>query len=148
MRRGSFAEALKVGRKTFPGELYRFVGETSEFLADRVQHYTPEDTGALKKSIRPMRTRRTGPHTWQGGARTNITYASFVEDDTRPHRIPVIRTSTGQFVPIKGRAPESMVLHPGTKGQHMFARGAADTEAAMDNRGEQFIRRWAALSGL
>jgi hypothetical protein len=120
-------------------------------------HYTRiEDPGHLRDSIdlRELRVYYSVPHAgmiYEQGVDTNVSYAPYVEEGTglwgplhakyriRPRnpagwlswitRKPV-RLKSGRLVPAGTRMFAKEVLHPGSPGQHMFAIGAAMTEAA------------------
>lgn len=146
--RGSFAEAIHRARRTWPGTMEEFTTEVSEDMVDNIQRHTPVDTGRLVGSIRRLPTRRTGPRTWQGGARTDVEYASFVEDDTRPHRITAQDAPMLVFWKNGRKIVTKTVRHPGTSGQHMFLKGSEDTEARLGGLMERKLRTWSRRAGL
>jgi hypothetical protein len=159
---GSFAEAVKKAEGLLPGMLTRFTTWASNELAEQIRDVTPPyegripgspdepySTGRLKASITPMRTVRTG-NVYSGGAYTKVPYASHVEYDTHAHIIMAKNAPYLYFFWFKkGRIfMGHYVKHPGTRGQHMFARGAAALESMIDNKLEQYIKEWKNESGL
>lgn len=146
--RGSFAEAIRVGRRRWPGMMEQFAQDVSEEMVINIREHTPIDTMRLYNSIRPFPVRKIAPNVWTGGAHTNVQYASFVEDDTRPHRITARRAPMLVFWKNGRKIITKSVWHPGTSGYHMFARGSDDTEAMLDNMMEQRLHRFFNVMGL
>lgn len=151
--RGSFSEALKRGEELLPGEMRRLTGAVSELMVREVSRRTPIDTGKLVRSIEAIATTREpspGVTIYRGGAKSDVDYASFVEYDTAPHSIDAVNTDNLVFwwkrrgVLFIGKH----VNHPGTTGQHMFARGADAVEAQLDTQMEIMFARWKRRSGL
>ena len=113
------------------------------------------DPGHLRRSIHRTRfVRRVTPFAieWRAGVETDDPVGPHVEYDTRPHEIrprvdrapaSVLETGKPRGTVQDGRAALAwhnamgalsfarVVQHPGTKGQHMFARGAVKTERSM-----------------
>jgi len=151
---GSFAEALKKAKRTLPQYMRNFTDATSRELKDNVADRTPVDTGELKRSIEVIPTTRrftsSGVQVWRGGAKSDLERASYTEDDTAPH---IIRAKNAPYLVFfyrkLGRVVHRyQVFHPGTRGAHMFLRGAIATEANIDTRAEAMLTRWKQRSGL
>lgn len=107
------------------------------------------EPGALRDSIERVQPhqleRGVRTQVWRAGAKSDLSWASFVEDDTLPHRIDphgsgrllFFNEETGKWTSPKA------VNHPGTQGQHMFLRGAVEAEAGLTERGEKLMSEWA-----
>jgi hypothetical protein len=88
---------------------------------------------------------------WETGADTNVDYAVFVENGTGlwgPHRakyeiVPKNPNGWLRFVASDGRVIfAKRVMHPGSPGAHMFARGVVKFEAEFHTWANDTIRRW------
>lgn len=154
MVKGSFAEAVGKGKRNLPLHMFNFARTTERELKDAVQRRTPRDTGRLRNSVEQKGITRTPTgfgSVYRGGVHSDVEYASFVEDDTAPHIIrPKLPHGYLRFYSFKLHKVVELkiVHHPGTTGVHMFAKGAADTEADIDTRAEAMFFRWKQRSGL
>lgn len=153
-----------VGGKLAPwfgtGPIKTFMHEAADegggAMTRNVKLNTPVDTGHLIESIQKKlvvvyMTRRG--LAYESGAETHVDYAPHVEYGTglwgplhakyeiRPKRpdgwLRWIDPHTGQPVFAK------RVMHPGSPGAHMFARGAALTEAEFDRIVARRLKEWA-----
>lgn len=144
---------------TSPAErfLYAAAQEGGELMVRNVRSKTPVDLGHLLASIEQKMVVVTwGPRgdlVYESGAETNVEYAPYVEEGTglwgpRAARYEIrprdpdgwlrwIDPNTGQPVFAK------RVMHPGSPGAHMFAIGAALTEAQFERHIQARLRRWA-----
>ena len=129
-----------------PVAMRRITGNVGDFMEREVKRNTPVDTsafrdpngrkrGTLRASIKrgPI-TRDRARDAYVVRVTTDDPIAEFVEWNTKPHRIRPRKPGgtlafrnqkTGGMIFAKG------VKHPGTKGAHMFALGAAKTEASV-----------------
>lgn len=103
-------------------------------MVKRTRENTPVDTGELRESWYQLPTEKTHFAVWpayRSGVASNVDYAPYVEYGTRPHVIEP-RKPGGVLHWHDPRTGEDVfarrVHHPGTKGQHMVAIGAAMTE--------------------
>jgi hypothetical protein len=129
----------------------RLTEEESEELVKHIRRRTPIKSGLLWDSIEPIRVRRIRPRTWRGGAKSELFYASFVEDGTRPHQIrPGAGKKALKFYWGKFGTPRYYhhVNHPGTEPVKMFAQGAFSFERTLRGKAEGAFVRWKIRSRL
>lgn len=117
------------------------------------QNYIP---GHLKASIRQLVTVvhiTAGGIVYESGTETEVTYGPYVEEGTglwgprrakyeiRPKKpggwLRWVDQRTGDVIFAK------RVMHPGSPGAHMFAKGAALTEAAFEAMAKDRVDLWA-----
>jgi hypothetical protein len=136
--------------------LYALADEGGEQMVTNVREFTPKDTGHLWESIKKMivvvRPYR-GTLAYESGAETNVEYAEYVERGTGLfgpyHRRYIIRPKDPNgwlrwIDPITGQPVfAKQVIHPGSEGAHMFARGATKTEAEFERWAQPILTRWA-----
>ena len=92
-----------------------------EILRDEVQARTPVDTGRLRKSVSVNIT--GGGAFMQVTVGSDVEYARWVEEGTRPHVIVPRRARALRFL-VGGRVVFARrVMHPGTQGAAMFREG-------------------------
>jgi bacteriophage HK97-gp10 putative tail-component len=147
--RGSISKPLRRARSNLRPTFRSFTRTSSRQMQKLVRAHTPVDTGELMDSIQPKDVVETRDE-FSGGVHSDAPYASFVEDDTKPHRIPKEGSESKpiSFWSNGRRVTVPFVMHPGTKGQHMFAKGVADMEAILPDQGEELIKDWAKRNGL
>lgn len=148
---GSFAEALRTGRRQLPLQMFNMARATEKELHENITKRTPVASGTLLASIERKGITRA-INVYFGGVKSELERASFTEDDTAPHIIRP-RDPSGEFLSyIDKKTGKKVNLkevhHPGTTGVHMFAKGAAETEANIDTRAEAMLTRWKQSSGL
>ena len=133
-------------------------------LADATRRFTPigpepepEQAGRevthvhLHERIYPAKVKKRGER-YEAGAWTDDDKAPFVENDTRPHIIrpradrAAAAAAEGRRVALRfpGAGGEDVfaaeVHHPGTKGAHMFAKGAAEVEHRLAEIADPVLR--------
>jgi hypothetical protein len=136
--------------------LLRAVDAGGEAMVRNTQFYTPIDTGHLIDSIRKKVTVvRLSPRglIYESGAETHVEYAPYVEHGTglfgplmRAYEIrPKNPDGWLRWIdPLTGRPIfAKRVIHPGSPGAHMFAKGATMTEAEFDRLVAPELERWA-----
>lgn len=185
--KGSFARKCETALEELEGTFYVFTSHVARSMEDEIRHLTPVDvprvpvadpkhgrltsplrhrSGALRDSIEhidvKMETHGTS-RVFTSGAKSDLYWASFVEDPTAPHPIHPrhakqlvfwwenprrwdakrgfhVRTNRPRwFIGLEGQG----VWHPGTRGVHMFARGTAKVEATLEVRAERTLEAWA-----
>lgn len=135
----------------------RAAGDGGRVLEHRIRENTPEDTGALRASIRqqPLVIIWAGgkPHHYESHVSTDLDYAPPIEYGwglwgpqhakyrIRPKAWPHgwlhwVDPETGQDVFRKE------VWHPGAPGAHMFVIGAGLTQAELPEIVAQPLARW------
>lgn len=148
----------------------RIADAGTDRLERNVRRRTPVDTnpfrtrpdrprGTLKASVHRQpgleRIRRSRHAAYRGTVETFDPVARYVEKDTPPH---VIRARPGGMLHFQSRdgwvgkdgtvyPPGTWVTihevhHPGTKGQHMFSRGALATEEEVPEFARDPLNRW------
>ena len=84
-------------------------------MVNRAKVLAPVDTGRLRASIR-VEERRTLTLRSKFTIGSDVEYAAFVNDGTRPH---IIRPKNGQYLRFRGRGGgwvyAKLVHHPGTR---------------------------------
>lgn len=136
--------------------LVRMAEKGGDEMVHNVRVLTPRDTGRLAESI-TKKLLVVYPHrgtlAYESGAETDVEYAEYVERGTglfgpfhkryiiRPKRpdgwLRWIDPVTGQPVFAK------QVIHEGSEGAHMFARGATKTEAELERFLQPILSEWA-----
>lgn len=133
----------------------RITDDAGDRLQANVRRNTPVDAspfrdkpdrprGALRESIERGRVEATVPD-YRVRVFTEDPVAPHVEWDTRPHTIRARRP--GGRLHWRDRQTgdhrfAASVEHPGTTGQHMFAAGAARTEAEIEAVAEPAVRQF------
>lgn len=99
----------------------------------------------------------TGRLVYESGAKTNVEYAIYVEEGTGlwgPYRrMYEIRPKNPdgwlRFLDEHGNPVfAKRVMHPGSPGAHMFARGAAKTEVEMHEWAQRMVDEWSLRVGV
>ena len=113
-------------RKTDPAILQQplrdFFKEATWQIQSKVQLETPVNTGQLKDSIHGDVDGASLP-LW-GTVSTNLMYAPFVEEDTRPHWTSVKNLELwARYHGVNPYALQAAIARRGTRGKHMFQRG-------------------------
>lgn len=101
-------------RRAIRGASRRELREASRLVVNRAKILAPVDTGRLRASIRadPPRLLTLRPSVKVG---TDVEYASWVHDGTRPHVIRPRRAQVLRFE-VGGRVAYARVVnHPGTR---------------------------------
>lgn len=94
----------------------------------RAKVLAPVDTGRLRASIRTTRKLTARGPTYQ--VSTNVEYAPYVENGTRPHIIRPRRAKALAFR-VGGRLVFAQVVHhPGTKAQPFLSRAVREVGVA------------------
>lgn len=140
---GRLEDMINPGAVDVAGEAIAL--EALEEFQDYVKDNTPIDTnpyrdrpgrprGAARDSVERSRVvKRAGA--WRGSVFTEDEVFPFIEWDTPPHTIRP-KDPDGWLSWRDRRTGERIfakeVRHPGTKGQHSFAIGAAKTEAELE----------------
>jgi hypothetical protein len=136
----AFRDAERTGGA--PGE--RIADAAGERLTDRTKRRTPVLTGEARAAIRQKPTITIpiaeGHTVFETGAISRHARAEGIEYGTRPH---VIEPKRAQAVETP-LGPRARVLHPGTEGQHPFARAVAELEVELGRVADPIMRRWAA----
>jgi len=102
----------------------RDVARVAREVEARAKQLAPVDTGRLRSSItvRPSLSLR-GPSV---RVSADVSYATYVENGTRPHEIRPRRRKALKFK-VGGRTVFATVVHhPGTKGVHFMARAVRE----------------------
>jgi hypothetical protein len=104
-----------------------------------VQREAPVKRGGLRRSI----TSRVETAE-RGRVGTNLSYARYVQDGTRPH---VIRAKRAKALSWPGAShPVRSVKHPGTKANPFIDRGVARSKSEFEREGKAFgYRVWAGI---
>lgn len=149
----------KLAPDLFSASLARGLRAVVEEVKGDVQRRTPVKTGRLRSSV------TAHVSGLRGTIGSNVNYARFVEDDTKPHtirprRAKVLawpragaRTSSGL-----GRGPRGtrsgtgrsgfvyarVVHHPGTQGRHMFRNALTENQGRLNHIFRAEIQRWIA----
>jgi hypothetical protein len=133
----------KARPETITDSFRQFFNNATKAVERNVKEMTPVDNGHLRASITGRVDTSNPPlYSFVGTYGPAANYAPFVEWDTKPHDI---RPKNGRFLSfqlggklMRGTARKvrgvaigggewvftRLVHHPGTKGQHMFERGA------------------------
>lgn len=108
-------------RRAIRGASRRELREASRLVVNRAKVLAPVDTGRLRASIRadPPRLLTLRPSVTVG---TDVEYASWVHDGTRPHVIRPRRAQVLRFQ-VGGRTVFARVVnHPGTRARPFLDR--------------------------
>ena len=111
------------------------------------QMLTPVDTGRLRASW--IRNVDVSPMPLWAEVSTNVNYAPFVEEGTRPHWPPMSALNPAaagirQWANIHGvnvYALGAAIAQRGTRGRHMLRMGVQIARGTIDNLLQQLIRR-------
>lgn len=127
-------------------------------LERNIRELTPVDESPYRfKPARPRGTLKASVHAegvephrssrgvgWQRRVVTDDPVAPYVEWTTRPHEIRPRRPGGRlHWQDSHGHHYATLVHHPGTKGQHMFSRGAAVTERELPQIAAEPLRQFA-----
>ena len=129
-----------------------FFEQSTLLINDNVRMLTPVDRDTLRGSIK--KTVDVSPMPMWGKVDTNRIYAEYVEEDTKPHWIGK-NTAAGQAIALWARRhgiSAYLVRRKiglfGTKGKHMFLRGAQNSmssiEGFLKQAAEAIEERWGA----
>ncbi len=101
--------------------------------APRAKRTGKRRPGRPRKPLRDtIRGRITGRRPRLSGViESTAPHALYVEEDTAPHEIRPRRKKALRFTGRDGEQFAAVVQHPGTTGQHMFARGLRAARARM-----------------
>lgn len=107
------------------------------------KRYAPVDTGRLRSSITPQVV--TQSKTVKGIVGSNVVYAPFVEDGTRPHWPPVSALAVwARRHHMSAYVVARSIAARGTKGVHMLKRALDDNmdkiEALIDGVVAKIVR--------
>ncbi len=156
---GSLSDALSDFSKSFPNEYVRFGGRNADWLRDEIRSETPVGEGANTTHLRdsyyivgPRTTKRTATFR----VATDVKYAPWVEWDTGIHGPRgskyIITGKRGNLLSFywkkKGKKVVTRyVMHPGSAGAHMFAKGADALERALPKKMNNFVVKEARRHG-
>lgn len=99
----------------------------ARLIEARAKVLAPVDTGRLRNSIKTTRKLTARGPTYQVG--TNVEYAPYVENGTRPHVIRPRRAQVLRFK-VNGRTVYAKVVHhPGTRAQPFLSRATREIGA-------------------
>lgn len=156
---GSVSDALMDFSKSFPREYQGFGGRNTDWLRDEVRSETPVGEGENITHLRdsyyivgPKVTAKTATFR----VTTDVKYAPWVEWDTGVHGPSgsryMITGKRGNLLAFywkkKGkRVVTRYVMHPGSAGAHMFAKGADALERNLPKRMNTFVVREAQKHG-
>jgi hypothetical protein len=138
---GSLTDSLVGFARDLPTEMVSFGFANTDNLQHEIEAETPVDTGNLARSYYVVGPRvTTNTLTWK--VKTDVKYAPWVEWDTgihgpgRKYKIAARRASHLHFFwEKKGvMVTTKYVWHPGSKGAHMFAKGADSVERVLPGR--------------
>lgn len=148
---GSVSDSLSDFAKSFPREYTGFGGRNTDWLRDEIRAETPVGEGAHVTHLRdsyyivgPRTTVRTATFR----VTTDVEYAPWVEWDTGIHGPKgskyIITGKRGNLLSFywkkKGKKVVTRyVMHPGSAGAHMFAKGADALERALPKRMNNFV---------
>jgi hypothetical protein len=147
---GSLTKSLTDFERGLTRELALFgVGNVVD-LQEEIEAETPVDTGNLAGSYYITGPRITA-HTMTWKVKTDVDYAPWVEWDTgihgpgRKYKISARRVSHLRFFWERKQkmVVTKYVWHPGSKGAHMFAKGADSVERALPARMNAKLRELA-----
>tara|TARA_B100001063_G_scaffold247320_1_gene292620 strand:+ start:11933 stop:12382 length:450 start_codon:yes stop_codon:yes gene_type:complete len=97
----------------------RGVSKMAQVVRKEMRRNAPRRTGQLNKELRYKVSRdRQGGFTAQVGAFNKAYYAAFLENGTKPHKIP---KKKGAKVVLNGRVVQN-INHPGTKGSKFISK--------------------------
>ena len=147
---GSLTDSLDGFSRGLERELALFGVANVVDLQEEIEAETPVDTGNLAGSYYITGPRMTA-HTMQWKVKTDVEYAPWVEWDTgihgpgRKYKISARRVSHLRFFwEKKGvMVVTKYVWHPGSKGAHMFAKGADSVERELPARMHAKLREMA-----
>ena len=151
----AFLKLLEDIKKKAPGVLQQFVWVELALFAEReIKDRTPVDLGRLKGSIGHAEAPASGGdaifETGGGGGGaiwvtlgTNVEYASWIEEGTKPHKISAKNVKFLKFQSGGATVFAKTVNHPGTRAYAMFEQGLKVTEAKVD----QMLKRRLATMG-
>jgi hypothetical protein len=147
---GSLTDSLDGFSRGLERELALFGVANVVDLQEEIEAETPVDTGNLAGSYYITGPRMTA-HTMQWKVKTDVEYAPWVEWDTgihgpgRKYKISARRVSHLRFFwEKKGvMVVTKYVWHPGSKGAHMFAKGADAVERELPARMHAKLREMA-----
>jgi len=108
----------------------RELGEASRQAVNRAKVLAPVDTGRLRASIR-VEARRTLTLRSRYTIGSDVYYAPFVNDGTRPHIIRPRRPGGTLRFTVGGRVVYAKVVHhPGTRARPFLDRALREVAAA------------------
>lgn len=128
-------EILKFARDVRDG-LDLVVSDACEDGADEARRVVPRKTGALADSIKGRFVSRG-----QGEIAALSTYASHVEDDTKPHEIRARRAKALHWQEGGVDRFARVVQHPGTKGQPFMGPAHEKAQRVLVARGEVLLAK-------
>ena len=147
---GSVSKALNDFSRTFASDYTEFGAKNADWLKDEIRSETPigEDNAThLRDSyyiVGPKSTKYTARFT----VKTDVKYAPWVEWDTgekgpRGSRY-IITGKRGNLLAFfwkkkRKKVITRYVMHPGSAGAHMFAKGADALERHLPNRMNNFV---------
>jgi HK97 gp10 family phage protein len=115
--------------RSIQGASRRELEEAARQVVNRAKVLAPVDTGRLRASIR-VESRRTFTFRSVYTVGSNVEYAGFVNDGTRPH---VIRPRNAQALRFRvgGRVVYARVVnHPGTRAKPFLDRALREVAAS------------------
>lgn len=128
---GSLADSLRDMERGLKRELALFGVQNVVDLQEEIEAETPVDTGRLASSYYITGPKMT-TNTMSWKINTDVDYAPWVEWDTGRHKpggqYIIITPKRSKYLRFRGRTGDivytKLVRHPGSKGAHMFAKGA------------------------
>lgn len=163
--RGVKLARLFEGAEEWASETTRAYAERgAEVMRDRTREHTPVETGELRESWYLTVARKTaslaGP-AWEAGTATDVEYAPYVEYGTglwgpKHAKYPIRPKDPAGWLHWVGKDGEDhfakLVMHPGSPGQGMLAKGMRDTyvessvfgPAVLEARMQLMAARWEA----
>jgi hypothetical protein len=137
--RGFFSPGVKAAND----RLARSVADNAgAFMTKQAQDRTPVRTGASRASIVQKPVRRRGT-LYTSGAESSDPNVRRLEQGTAPHEIRPRRPGGALRFMDAGQATfAGRVNHPGTKGLHMFAIAAAETQREVPKLAATPLQKW------
>lgn len=129
-----------------------YAAKGGEVMTERTRAHTPVDTGELKASWKVREMRRVvslAYPAYESGTETSVEYAPYVEHGTglwgpKHAKYPIRPKNPEGWLHWQDAAGDDhfakLVMHPGSKGQHMLAEGMQDTLRESEVFGEEILR--------
>lgn len=125
-------------RRVIMGEARRELERSGRLVLNRARILAPVDTGRLRSSL-DMRFRRTGTLRPSVQVFSNVDYAAYVNDGTRPHIIRPRNSGGVLRFRMGGRTVYARyVNHPGTEARPFLDRALSEVAS---QRGYRIVNR-------
>lgn len=123
-------------RRVIRGASLRELRTAGQMVVNRAKVLAPVDTGRLRASIRGE-ARRTWTLRPQFTVGSDVEYAGFVNDGTRPHQIRPVNASVLRFRVGSRWVYARVVNHPGTRPRPFLDRALREVASSRGYRVSQ-----------